>query len=71
MCPGLGAEGPLDLQIFFSIDLEAQKGFLSPDSNLYRTSSERSRGENFQIQQFQQNFRLEGCLTVHFPHEII
>jgi len=34
MCPGSGAEDPFNLKIFFSIDLEAQKGFLSPDSNL-------------------------------------
>jgi len=29
-----GAEDPFNLQIFFSLDLEAQNGFLSPDSNL-------------------------------------
>jgi hypothetical protein len=34
MCPGSGPEDPFNLKMFFSIDLEAQKGFISPDSNL-------------------------------------
>jgi hypothetical protein len=58
MCPGSGPEDHFNLKIFFSIDLKAQKGFLSSDFNLQSMSIERSQGDKFQSQQFQQNFRL-------------
>ena len=50
ICPASGPEDHFNLRMFFSTDLEVQKSFLPPDSNLWRMSAERTQCDNFQIQ---------------------